>query len=140
MEWWSVEAARGYAESVGFELKVVGSGDLIYAQSPEPGTRVEKDGAVLIVYTDRNAEQKTVKVPDLSGKTAVAASQLLANSNLNIKISGTYNYMSGTAATVYAQSIEPGTEVTIGTTVTVYFRDENVADDVENEGLPEAGN
>ena len=135
--WWSVEAARGYAESVGFELKVVGSGDLIYAQSPEAGTRVEKEGATLIVYTDRNAEQKTVKVPDLSGKTAVAASQLLANSNLNIKISGAYNYMSGTASTVYAQSIEPGTQVTIGTVVTVYFRDENVADDVENEGLPD---
>ena len=98
---------------------------------------MEKEGATLIVYTDRNAEQKTVKVPDLSGKTAVAASQLLANSNLNIKISGAYNYMSGTASTVYAQSIEPGTQVTIGTVVTVYFRDENVADDVENEGLPD---
>ncbi len=140
VEWWSVDAARGYAESVGFELKVIGDGDLIYAQSPAAGTLVEKESAVLIVYTERKMEEKTVKVPDLTGKTAVAASQLLANSNLNIKISGTYNYMSGTAATVYSQSIEPGTEVKIGTTVTVYFRDENVADDVENEGLPEAGN
>ena len=62
----------------------------------------------------------------------MAASQLLANANLNIKISGTYNYMSGTAATAYAQSIEPGTVVEIGTVITVYFRDENVTDDVEN--------
>ena len=127
VEWWSVDAARGYAESVGFTLEVIGGGDLIYAQSPAPGTAVEKDGAKLIVYTERSMEKKTVKVPDLSGKTAVAASQLLANSKLNIKISGTYNYMSGTAATAYAQSIEPGTQVEIGTTITVYFRDESDA-------------
>ena len=138
--WWSVDEARGYAESVGYELKVVGNGDVVYAQSPAPGTKAEKDSAVLIVYTERSMEKKTVKVPDLTGKTAVAASQLLANANLNIKISGTYNYMSGTVATAYAQSVEPGTEVEIGTTVTVYFRDESVSDDVENEGLPEVGN
>ena len=137
VEWWSVDAARGYAESVGFTLEVIGGGDLIYAQSPAPGTAVEKDGAKLIVYTERSMEKKTVKVPDLSGKTAVAASQLLANSKLNIKISGTYNYMSGTAATAYAQSIEPGTQVEIGTTITVYFRDESdaVMDD-EYQDIP----
>ncbi|MBR5880050.1 MAG: PASTA domain-containing protein, partial [Clostridia bacterium] len=132
VEWWTVEAARSYAESAGFTLEVIGDGELIYAQSPAAGTLVEKQGAKLIVYTDRSPEKQMVKVPDLSGKTAVAASQLLANASLNIKITGTYTYMSGTAATAYAQSIEPGTMVEIGTTVTVYFRDENVADDVEN--------
>ncbi len=136
VEWWTVEAARNYAESVGFSLEVIGDGELIYAQSPAAGTQVEKQGAKLIVYTDRSAEKKTVKVPDLRGKTAVAASGLLASSNLNIKISGTYNYTSGTVATAYAQSIEPGTVVEIGTTVTVYFRDESVADDVDTPDLP----
>ena len=135
--WWTVDAARVYAEGMGFELEVIGDGDLIYAQSPAAGVQVEQEGAKLIVYTDRSAEKKTVKVPDLTGKTAVAASGLLASSNLNIKIIGTYNYTSGTAATAYAQSIEPGTVVEIGTTITVYFRDENVADDVENPNLPE---
>lgn len=135
--WWTVDAARVYAEGMGFELEVIGDGDLIYAQSPAAGVQVEQEGARLIVYTDRSAEKKTVKVPDLTGKTAVAASGLLASSNLNIKIIGTYNYTSGTAATAYAQSIEPGTVVEIGTTITVYFRDENVADDVENPNLPE---
>ncbi len=140
VEWWTVEAARNYAEGMGFELEVIGDGDLIYAQSPAVGTKVEKQGAKLIVYTDRSAEKKTVKVPDLTGKTAVAASGLLASSDLNIKISGTYNYTSGTAATAYAQSIAPGTVVEVGTTITVYFRDESVADDVDNPDLPNAGN
>ncbi len=134
--WWTVDAARNYAEGMGFELEVIGDGDLIYAQSPEAGTKVEQQGAKLIVYTDRSAEKQTVKVPDLTGKTAVAASGLLASSQLNIKITGTYNYTSGTAATAYAQSIEPGTVVEIGTTITVYFRDESVADDVDNPDLP----
>ena len=129
VEWWSVEAAREYAKSSGYELKVEGNGDIIYAQSPAPGTKAEKDSAVLIVYTERSMAKKTVKVPDLSGANAVQASQLLANANLNIKISGTYNYMSGTSATAYAQSIQAGTEVEIGSTVTVYFRDNTVKDD-----------
>ncbi len=129
--YWPPDAARGVAESEGFEVQIIGNGDHVYAQSPAAGTAVEKDGATLILYTERSMEKQTVKVPDLSGKTAVAASQLLANSNLNIKISGTYNYMSGTAATAYDQSIAPGTEVEIGTTVTVYFRDNTVSDDIE---------
>ena len=138
--WWPLDAARGYAESAGFELVVIGDGDTVYAQSPAAGTKAEKGNAKLIVYTDRSAEKKTVRVPDLTGKTAVAASGLLASNQLNIKISGTYNYMSGTAATAYAQSIEPGTVVEAGTVVTVYFRDENVADDVENPNLPDIEN
>ncbi len=129
--YWNLDSASDVAMSSGFEIKVIGNGDTVYAQSPAPGTVVEKDGATLILYTDRSMEKKTVKVPDLTGKTAVAASQLLANSNLNIKISGTQNYMSGTAATAYSQSIAPGTEVEIGTTVTVYFRDDTVSDDIE---------
>lgn len=129
--YWKLDSASDVAMSSGFEVKVIGNGDTVYAQSPAPDTVVEKDGATLILYTERSMEKKTVKVPDLTGKTAVAASQLLANSNLNIKISGTYNYMSGTAATAYSQSIAPGTEVEIGTTVTVYFRDNTVSDDIE---------
>ena len=140
LEWWTVEAARRITDDMGIELVVIGDGDLIFAQSPAAGVRMEEQGAKLIVYTDRSAQKQMVKVPDLTGKTAVAASGLLASSKLNIKISGTYNYTSGTAATAYAQSIEPGTLVEIGTTVTVYFRDENVADDVENSELPGAGN
>ncbi len=135
--WWPLDAARDYANSLGIELEVIGDGDTIFAQSPAAGTKMEKQGSKLIVYTERSAEKQMVKVPDLTGKTAVAASGLLASSHLNIKITGTYNYTSGTAATAYAQSIEPGTLVEIGTTVTVYFRDENVADDVENPDLPE---
>ena len=135
--WWPLDAARDYANSLGIELEVIGDGDTIFAQSPAAGTKMEKQGSKLIVYTERSAEKQMVKVPDLTGKTAVAASGLLASSNLNIKITGTYNYTSGTAATAYAQSIEPGTLVEIGTTVTVYFRDENVADDVENPNLSE---
>ena len=138
--WWTVDAATKLASDMGIDIEVIGDGDLVYAQSPAAGTKVERDSSKLIVYTDRSAEKKTVKVPDLTGKTAVAASGLLASSNLNIKISGTSNYTSGTAATAYAQSIEPGTVVEIGTTVTVYFRDESVADDVENPDLPNTGN
>ena len=61
-------------------------------------------------------------MPDLIGKTAFAANQMLINSKLNICIEGTDNYMSGSGAIVVMQSIPAGTKVSPGTVVTVTYR------------------
>lgn len=61
-------------------------------------------------------------VPDLTNLTAVAANATLANCRLNIRIQGTNNYLSGTGAVAIAQDIPAGTEVEIGTVITVTFR------------------
>ena len=66
-------------------------------------------------------EKQTVKVPNLSGMTAVAANGTLANLNLNVKIIGNKNYLSGKGVVVYSQSIEPGTVVEEGTVVELIF-------------------
>ena len=77
-------------------------------------------------------EKTTVTVPDLSGKTAVAANEILANFGLNIRIAGTNNYMSGSGAVAVAQSHAPGSEVERGTVITVTFRNQD-ADDIAQE-------
>ena len=71
-------------------------------------------------------------VPDVSGKTAVAANEILANHGLNIRIEGTNNYMSGSGAIAVAQSHAPGSEVERGTVITVTFRNQD-ADDIPLE-------
>ena len=58
----------------------------------------------------------------LAGKTAVAANEMLANRNLNIRIAGTNNYLSGSGAVAIAQNIPAGTQVEPGTVITVTFR------------------
>lgn len=120
--YWSVSAAQKYATEAGFTLEIVGDGGVVYGQSPAAGVKVESSRAKIILYTERRAERETVTVPDLTNLTAVAANATLANCRLNIRIQGTNNYLSGTGAVAIAQDIPAGTEVEIGTVITVTFR------------------
>ncbi len=120
----SVERAQKLAEMYGVSIDIVGDGDTVLAQSPAPLTLMEKGSAKVVLYTTEESKnnRKTVIVPDLTGMTAVAANGTLTGYGLNIKISGTKNYMSGTGAVVYEQSIPAGTPVEIGTVVELKFR------------------
>ena len=89
---------------------------------------MEASRAKIVVYTERGATPEMVTVPDLSGRTAVAANELLASRNLNIRIQGTNNYLSGTGAVAIAQSIPAGTKVEAGTIITVTFRNKDDVD------------
>jgi stage V sporulation protein D (sporulation-specific penicillin-binding protein) len=125
-------SAKSKAESMGFEVEIVGSGSVVKSQIPAPGTKMESHNAKIILYTESDVEKTTVTVPDLSGKTAVAANEILANFGLNIRIAGTNNYMSGSGAVAVAQSHAPGSEVERGTVITVTFRNQD-ADDIAQE-------
>lgn len=132
---WTVSYAKKiYGEK--FRIDVVGDEDgVIVAQYPEVGTVVEKETARLIVYTGKSAsaiEPQTVLVPDLTGKTALAAAGTLRELGLNVRIKGTKYYTSGTNATVVSQSIPKGTEVPTGTVVEIRFLS---LDDEDGGGL-----
>ena len=85
-------------------------------------TVIDRTNKVITLYTGNAPEDLSVTVPDLVGKGAYAANQMLLNAKLNICIEGTDNYMSGAGAIVIAQSIPPGTKVSPGTVITVTFR------------------
>lgn len=119
-----VETAKNLAELLGFEVEIVGDGEYVKAQSPATGELVEPGSAKIILYTTDKAvnEKKMVTVPSLTGMTAVAANGTLTNLGLNIRISGTKNYMSGKGAQVVEQSPAAGTLVEEGSVVNVTFR------------------
>ncbi len=119
-----VAFVKTFAESLGFKVEVVGDGEYVLRQSPAAGVEVEPNSAKIILYTTNEAvsQQKTVKVPNLVGMTAVAANGTLTNLGLNIKISGTKNYMSGRGAVVVEQSPAAGEVVSEGSVVNITFR------------------
>ncbi len=121
-ESWTASLAEQYARAAGFDVEIRGEGSYVRSQSPAAGVKVESARAKLIFYTEKSMEHTTVKVPDLLGKTAVAANETLANRRLNIRVLGTNNYLSGTGAVAIKQDPAPGTEVEAGTVVTVTFR------------------
>lgn len=132
--YWSVNAATKMAETMGFEVEVIGDGNLVMSQIPAAGMKVEPANAKIILYTTKDSMQdkKTVKVPNLMGLTAAAANGTLANLGLNIKISGTTNYMSGTGALVVEQYPAAGTVVEKGSVIEVTFRYMDDIDYVDN--------
>lgn len=125
---WYASVAETTARDKGFDVEIVGQGSIVRAQSPAAELKVESGRAKLILYTESDAEPNLVTVPDLTGKTAVAANELLANRNLNIRIEGTNNYMSGSGAVAIAQSPAAGEKVEAGTVITVTFRNRDAED------------
>ena len=120
-KWWSPQTAKTYAEKLGFEVEIVGGGSIVTGQIPAAGSMVLKSNAKLILYTGNEEPRDTVKVPDVTGKTAAAANQTLINGGFNIKIEGSKYYFEGGVATVESQYPAAGTLVPVGTVVTVNF-------------------
>lgn len=114
----NVSNARILAANEGFSVRVVGSGKTVLSQVPSSGQSIP-EGGVIVVYTENGAAVETVKVPSFVGLTAGEANKVANSAGLNLVLSGP----SQTAgATVGRQSVEKGTELEAGASVTVYFQ------------------
>ncbi len=118
----NIDDAVFEAESYEYNVIVKGEGQYVTSQVPKGNSTIDKTNKVITLYTGNAPEDMSVTVPDLVGKGAYAANQMLVNVKLNICIEGTDNYMTGSGATVIEQSIPAGTRVSPGTVVTVKFR------------------
>ena len=126
---WSVSRAKESIEERGLECIIIGNGDVVKSQSPAYGTMIEKASGKVVLYTGDAGVTKDVEVPNFVGMTATQANGLIMALDLNIKIEGTNNYLTGTEARVYEQSIAPGTRVALGEVIKLTFRYED-ADEV----------
>lgn len=135
--YWNATTAKKFFQSAsyGFEVEIVGDPDgIVYKQYPEKGTVVERSAAKIILYTEKDAESATVKVPDVTGDTAAVANQKLINAGLNIRVSGTKNY-TGSSVKVTAQSLPAGSEVPRGSIVEItvlYLGGDDIGIDIGN--------
>lgn len=129
---WSVSYAKETIEGRGLECVIVGNGDIVKSQSPSYGSMIEKASGKVILYTGSAAAAKDITVPNFIGMTATQANGLITSLGLNIKIEGTNNYLTGTEARVYAQSVEAGSMVSLGEVIKLTFRYED-ADYIQNE-------
>ena len=99
----------------GLNGKIVGNGKTVTSVFPNQGTKIPREGTV-ILYTEEDAGQ-TVTVPSVVGMTPTQANQVLTNSGLNIRISG--GAANNKRAQVSTQSVESGSTVPKGTIVEV---------------------
>ncbi len=120
---WSVSRAKSAIEAKGLKCEIKGNGDVVYSQLPASGSYIEKADGTVYLYTDKpSMEENVTTVRDFTGMTAAQANAMAIGLGLNVKIEGTKNYLTGTGAVVYSQSIAEGTKVTKGEVITLNFR------------------
>ena len=119
------EEAAAALKNKSLTYRTLGSGAIVTDQIPAAGAELPGDSEV-ILYFDYEKSTEQVEVPDFIGHS-VADVNWLAN------YAGVYVQAKGTDSTSYAtvtyQSVEPGTMVDRGTTITVEFTDHSSLED-----------
>ena len=117
----SVSDAKSMLEGKKLKCRTIGDGDTVVSQSPMAGATVPAGGTV-VIYTEKDAKT-TVTVPSFIGLTVSEANSVAAENGLNMEISG--NNLSSSSVVAFRQSVEEGTEVEIGSVITVAFKNTN---------------
>ena len=121
----TVSSAKDLITAEGLTYKVIGDGEKIEKQLPEPGSMI-LDGGVVLLYTDKAAEEEKTTVPSFIGYTLSQVNTLASQYGLNVHFKGNIN--SDKAVVSYLQSIAEGTEVSKGTVIEVHFRSNETGD------------
>lgn len=116
---WSRERAEQFLLAAGFEVAFSGEGTIVTAQTPESGSLLTPAHAK-VVLTLGIAEQTMVTVPELAGKSAKEAAEILRSKGFNIEIVGVRS-IGDAKATVRSQFPVAGSSVPYGSAVRLYF-------------------
>ena len=116
----SQKDAEKYLKSASLSAIIIGQGDSVTGQIPGPGESVP-GGSQVLLYLGEMPEQALVRVPDFSGMNRAQANDTAGKLGLRILVSG--NSEISPNITVTAQDVPPGTEIPLGSTITLQFTD-----------------
>ena len=114
----TISTARETLKNLGFNVNLSGNEDtstLIIDQNPKPGVSLIK-GANVFLYTENNNIKTSVSVPNFKGMTAAQAINSANSKGLNLVLDG--------AGVVISQNTASGSEVEIGTVITLNLSSE----------------
>ena len=102
-----------------------GTGETVTGQIPAPGQSVP-GGSQVMVYLGEGAPEKTVAVPDFAGMNRQQVVEQAGRLGLYVLVCGNDGISAAVVAT--GQSVKPGEQVPVGTTVAVTFADTQARD------------
>ena len=108
----------------GLSVDVKGNGSTVVRQFPSSGTLPR--GGTVTLYTEEGLADEMVTVPEVTGRDMASVEQALAAAGLNLRKDGATGSSAVIATT---QDLAAGTQVPLGTVVTVSFHDPGVAAD-----------
>ena len=113
-------------KNAGFGYTLVGDGATVTDQIPAGGAIVPNNASI-ILYLGQEASRELCTVPNVVGKSAAEANQLLTNAGLIMRLAGTTASSSGNVYAISQDKAE-GTQLSPGSVVTVRFGDGSVLD------------
>ncbi len=116
----TAQEAQKLLKEQSLTCRMVGEGQTVTGQIPRAGQTVP-GGSEVILYYGAEPEQRTVEVPNLLGMTRQQAADAAGALGLYILVTG--NTSLEPTVTVAAQSIAAGTQVSVGSTITLEFID-----------------
>ena len=121
----SLSTAKDMITAEGLTYKIIGEGETVKKQLPENGSMI-LGGGVVLLYTDKEAEEEKTTVPSFVGYTLSQVNTLATQYGLNVYFKGNIN--SDKAVVSYQQNIAEGTEVSKGSVIEVHFRSNETGD------------
>ena len=121
----TVKEAEKALKELGLTARISGEAETVTGQIPAAG-QIVPGGSQVLLYLGEAAPRKTTQVPDFLGMNRRQAADAAMSAGLYVLVSG--NDSLDPKVTVTAQSVAPGTEVPLGTTVTLEFTDTKAAD------------
>lgn len=117
----TLDQAKQALSNAKLRYSVDGNGESVLNQLPKFGVKVNQQSTVML-YTEEKMTTTTTVVPNLLNMNVNQVATLISNAKLNLDIQGAGSTTSNEAVLSYKQSVDAGTTVEIGTTVTVEFR------------------
>ena len=107
-------------------MQVIGDGDTVLSQMPQPADEIHREIGSVILYTESPSQTNDAITPSFLGMKVQQANQAAIEAGLNVRLVGVQNYNIGAGATVTAQSIPPGTKTKRGDVIelTVLYTDD----------------
>ena len=112
-------------KQLGLSARCIGTGETVTGQLPEAGQSVP-GGSQILLYFGEDSQMQQVKVPDFRGLNRQQASALAGSLGLYIHVLGNTELLP--AVKVTSQDIPPGTQVDLGTTLSLTFTDTGTTD------------
>lgn len=118
----ALETAIQKLASTSLTYEVIGNGSTVTSQIPAAGEKLTSINGKIYLYTGGATATTTIKMPDVVNKSVESAIKQLQAAGLNVFLTGVTNYSKGDGATVILQSPPAGTELPIGSVVTLECR------------------
>ena len=114
------EEAASVLENLGFTYKTIGDGDTITDQVPSGGVKIPT-GSQVILYMGGEKSTELITVPNVLGEHPDTAQSRLKSNNLYMRRTGIKSSQTNSQTQATQQDPAPGTQVPIGTVITVSF-------------------